>query len=401
MATAGGLFRLIRDEGVATRAELAARTGIARSTVSQRVERLLERGFVVEAGEAPSSGGRPPTVLKFNQNAGVILAADLGATHCRIVVTDLAGEQLVEHPADLDIAAGPERVLPWVLDRFDDLLAEAACSPDRVRGIGVGLPGPVEFATGRAVNPPIMPGWDGVDVPAILRSRFEVPVFVDNDVNVMALGEYWSDGRAISDEMLFIKVGTGIGAGIISNGQIHRGAQGAAGDIGHIRLADHQEVTCRCGNRGCVEALAGGGALARQLREVGLEARGSRDIVDYVRAGEVTAVRLVRDAGRMIGEVLAGLVNFHNPSAIVVGGDLANADDQLLAGIREVVYQRSTALATRHLQIRRSRLGDRAGATGAAVMVLDAVLSADAVDAALAAPEGTAFAGSTATTDQT
>lgn len=383
MTSAGGLLALIRDGAANTRAELAAVTGLARSTVSQRVDRLIERGLVVEAGEAPSSGGRPPTVLRFNQHAGVVLAADLGATHCRIVLTDLAGEQLAEHPDDLEIAAGPERVLPWVLDRFEELLAQADVSSDDVCGIGVGLPGPVEFATGKAVNPPIMPGWDGVAIPSVLRERFDVPVLVDNDVNIMALGEYWTAWRGIADELLFIKVGTGIGAGIVSGGRIHRGAQGAAGDIGHIRLADHQEMMCRCGNRGCVEALAGGAALARQLREVGLEARSSRDIVDYVRRGDVTAVRLLREAGRMLGEVLAGIVNFHNPAAIVVGGDVAEAGDQLLAGIREVVYQRSTALATRHLDIRHSELGDRAGATGAAVMVLEAVLSADAVDAAL------------------
>jgi predicted NBD/HSP70 family sugar kinase len=236
-----------------------------------------------------------------------------------------------------------------------------------------------------AINPPLMPGWDRVDVPRLLRQRFDVPVLVDNDVNIMAIGEYWSDWQALADALLFVKVGTGIGAGIISNSRLHRGAQGAAGDIGHIQLEQRMDALCRCGNYGCVEALAGGAALASKLREIGLEAQGSRDVVRHVRAGEMTAVRLVRDAGRMIGEILAGLVNFHNPTAIIVGGDIAEAEDQLLAGIREVVYQRSTALATRHLIIRRTRLGDRAGATGAALMVCDSLLSAEMVDRTLEA----------------
>jgi predicted NBD/HSP70 family sugar kinase len=383
--TAGNLFTLVRKGEGNTRAELSALTGLARSSVSQRVDQLIEHGYLVEAGEGPSSGGRPPTVLRFDHQAGVILAADLGVTHCRIAITDLAGEQLAEHPADLEIASGADVVLPWVLDRFDDLLHTAGVTAEQVRGVGVGLPGPVEFATGMAINPPLMPGWDRVDVPRLLRQRFDVPVLVDNDVNIMAIGEYWSDWQALADALLFVKVGTGIGAGIISNSRLHRGAQGAAGDIGHIQLEQRMDALCRCGNYGCVEALAGGAALASKLREIGLEAQGSRDVVRHVRAGEMTAVRLVRDAGRMIGGILAGLVNFHNPAAIIVGGDIAEAEDQLLAGIREVVYQRSTALATRHLIIRSSRLGDRAGATGAALMVCDSLLSAEVVDRTLEA----------------
>jgi glucokinase-like ROK family protein len=381
--TAGLLLQLIRSGQAVTRAELAAVTGLARSTVSQRVDRLIEHGYVVEAGEGPSHGGRPPMVLGFDREAGVVLAADLGATHCRLAVCDLDGEPLAEDTEDLAIALGPDHVLAWVADRFDELLATVGREPEDVRGIGVGLPGPVEFAAGRAVNPPIMPGWDGVAVSERLQERFAVPVLVDNDVNIMALGEYVSVLRDTAEDMLFVKVGTGIGCGIVAGGRVHRGAQGAAGDIGHIRLADHAEAMCRCGNRGCVEALAGGAALARQLTDLGFEARDSREVVSLVRAGNAAAVRLVREAGRMLGEVLAGIVNFFNPKVIVIGGDVSEADEQLLAGVREIVYQRSTALATRHLQIRRSQLGDRAGVYGAAAMVLDEILAPEAVDGAL------------------
>lgn len=377
------MLRLIRDGEATTRAELAQLTGLARSTVAQRVDSLIASALVKEEFEGPSTGGRPPVVLAFNQEAGVILAADIGATHARIAATDLGGVVLAETMSEMEVAAGPHVVLDWLEDTFETLLSEAGRSDADVRGVGIGVPGPVEFATGRPVSPPIMPGWDGYPIP----ERFEaygVPVLVDNDVNIMALGEHWSNWRE-NDHLLFIKVGTGIGCGIVAGGAIHRGAQGAAGDIGHIRVTDDDAVVCSCGNVGCVEALAGGGGLARQLSALGIEARNSRDVVKLVRAGNPQAVRLLRQAGRMLGEVLAAATNFFNPAVIVIGGDVAHAHEQLFAGVREIVYQRSLPLATRHLRIARSELGDRAGIIGAAVMAIEHVFSPEAVDAAIAA----------------
>ena len=357
-------------------------TGLARSTVSARVEALMARRLVQEAGEGRSTGGRPPVVLAFNSGAWVILAADLGATHSRVAVTDLSGKPLAERADDLDIALGPERVLDWLQDTFDALLAEAGRTDADVAGIGIGLPGPVEFATGRPVNPPIMPGWDGVRVPARFVERYRVPVLVDNDVNVMAMGEHWARWRDVSD-LMFIKVGTGVGSGIVAGGRIHRGAQGAAGDLGHIQVPDRPDAPCRCGNLGCVEAIAGGSALARDLRAIGLEARNGRDVVALVRAGNAEASRLVREAGRVLGEVLAASVNLLNPAVVVIGGDIVKAHEQLMAGIREVVYQRSLPLATRHLEIVRSALDDRAGITGAAALAIEHVLAPSRIDEVL------------------
>jgi predicted NBD/HSP70 family sugar kinase len=387
--TAGVLFQLVRAGEAASRAELARLTGLARSTVSQRVDSLLSLGLLAERGGGPSTGGRPPTKLEFDAASGVVLCADLGATHCRLAVSDLACTVLAELPAEQVIADGPDVVLDWVQDRFAELLAEAGRDRADVRGIGVGLPGPVEFAAGRAVSPPIMPGWDGVSVPARLADRFPgVPVLVDNDVNVMALGEYWTSWRHSVDDLLFVKVATGIGCGIVSGGTLHRGADGAAGDIGHVQVPDAGDALCRCGNRGCVEAVASGGAVARQLREIGVDAHNSRDVVALVRAGNPQAVTLVRQAGRLVGEVLAAMVNFFNPAVIVIGGDMAHAHEQLIAGVREIVYRRSTALATRHLEVARSQLDDRAGVIGCAVTVIEQILSPGAIDQALAAPEG-------------
>ena len=388
---AGTLLQLIREGDGATRADLSALTGLARSTIAQRLEQLRSQGLLRELGESDSTGGRPPMMLAFNEDAGVALAADLGATHSRLAVTNLGGTVLAEDSADMPIAGDPETVLDWVDERFHALLREVGRDDDVVRGIGIGVPGPVEHATGRPRNPPIMPGWDGYPIPERFADRYRVPVLVDNDVNIMALGEHWTNWAAV-DHLLFIKVGTGIGCGIVVAGRIHRGAEGAAGDIGHIRVAGGDEtesIVCSCGNVGCLEALAGGGAMAARLRDQGLDAADSRAVVELARAGEPAAVRLVRESGRLIGEVLAASVNLYNPSVIVIGGDVAQAHEQLLAGVREVVYQRSLPLATRHLRVVRSQLADRAGVIGAAVMVIERILSPAAIDAAIAsAPPG-------------
>ncbi len=382
--SAGALLRLIREEIAVTRADLARVTGLARSTIAQRVDALLALGLVYEAGGSASTGGRPPTVLAFNRDAGVVLAADLGATHARVAVSDLMGTPLAERASDLDIALGPEHALDWVAERFTELLEEIGRSGADVRGIGLGVPGPVEFASGRPVSPPIMPGWDDFPIPGWFASRYGAPVLVDNDVNIMARGEHrmhWPE----TEHLLLIKVGTGIGCGIVSDGHIHRGARGAAGDIGHIRVTSREDVVCRCGNVGCLEAIAGGQALAQRLAEAGEEATHSRDVVRLVRAGHAGAIRMVRDAGRTLGEVLAGTVNFFNPAVIVIGGDIAEAHAQLLAGVREGIFSRSLPLATRDLRIVPCRLGDRAGIIGAAIMAIEHVLAPDEVDRSLQA----------------
>ncbi len=382
--SAGTILHLVRTGRASTRGEFAALTGLARSTIAQRVDALLEGGLLVLGDDSASTGGRPPSTLVFNRRGGVILSGDLGATHSRVAVTDLGGEALAQRADDIAISDGPEVVLGWLERTFDELLDSAGSSPAEVRGVGVGLPGPVEHETGRAVSPPIMPGWNLYPVGERLSQRFGVPTLVDNDVNIMALGEQWTTWPD-EDVVLYVKVGTGIGSGIVTGGRVHRGADGAAGDIGHIHVPGNDETPCRCGNVGCLEAIAGGGALAGRLRELGIDAETSRDVVAHVLNGQPDAIRLVRQAGHAIGGVLATCVNMLNPGVIVIGGDIAQAGEPLMAGIREVVYKRSLPLATARLRMTTSLLGDEAGITGAAVMVLEQVLSPIAVDELLAA----------------
>jgi predicted NBD/HSP70 family sugar kinase len=384
----GELLKLIRASGPVTRADLAARTGLGRASVAQRVDALLGDDLIREAGGAPPTRGRPPLRLVFNAGSGLTLAADVGAIQARLALTDLAGQPRAERRVELSVADGPEPVLAAIRAGFERLLAETGAPRERVRAIGIGVPGPVEHATGQPVSPPIMPGWDGYSIPERLRTSFEIPVLVDNDVNIMALGEHATGWRQ-RENLLFVKVGTGIGCGIIVNGQIHRGAEGAAGDIGHVRVAGYEEAVCECGNLGCLEAVAGGRALARAAREQGLAAGNGRDVVALAREQQPAAVRLVRDAGRRLGQVLAGFVNGLNPSVIVVGGDVAEAGEQLFAGLREVIYQRSTTLATRGLMIVPSALGARAGVVGAALMASEHVLDPAVVNARVGTPVGT------------
>ena len=379
----GNLLDVIRRRSPITRAELVSTTGLARSTISQRVDHLIAQGLVGEVGEAVSTGGRPPTMLGFNAGSGIVLVADLGATHSRLAVCDLEATPLAEACRDLDIADGPDIVLAWVLETFDALTTETGHAAHDVRAIGIGVPGPVDFAAGRAVYPPIMPGWDDYPIRDRFEARYGVPVLVDNDVNIMALGEYWVMQPRVED-LIFVKVGTGIGSGLIVGGNLQRGARGAAGDMGHIQ-AGSANVMCRCGNPGCLEASAGGAAIARELRANGHAAIGSRDVVALVQAGDRDAIQAVRDAGRLIGSVLAATVNLLNPAVISIGGDLAEAGQQLLAGIRETVYQRSTALSTSELHIVTGTLGDRAGIIGAAALVIEHIFDPDRVDVALVA----------------
>ncbi len=379
---AGSLLRLIRSGEAVTRADLMRRTGLSRSTVTLRLEALLAHEFVYEAGDGVSKGGRPPTMLAFNREAGVVLAADLGATHSRLAVCDLAGLPLAEGAFELDVATGAETVLTYVNARFGELLEEASREVRHVRGVGIGVPGPVAFASGEAVAPPIMPGWDSFSIPGWFAADYDAPVLVDNDVNIMALAEHWTHWPTV-DHLLYVKVGTGIGAGIVADRRIHRGANGAAGDIGHVRVAGHDDVVCRCGNLGCLEAIAGGRALAEGLSAAGLPAKTSRDVVRHARAGEPRATQAIREAGRSLGEVLADAVNFFNPGAIVIGGDIAEAHEQLLAGIREVIFQRSLPLATGELVIAPSRLRERAGVVGAAIMITEHILDPATIDRVL------------------
>jgi glucokinase-like ROK family protein len=386
----------IRLGRCSSRGQIVERTGLSRAVVAQRIAELVGYGIVEESGLGQSTGGRPPRQLRFRAEAGHVLTADLGATSIDVAVADLAGTVLAHAAEEADIAAGPERILTDVERLFGEV-SRSLSDVAPLRGIGIGVPGPVEFSTGRPVSPPIMPGWHDYPIRARLERRYDAPVWVDNDVNIMVLGE-WRFGVARGHRnVVWIKVGTGIGAGLISDGALHRGANGAAGDVGHIQVVD-ESIVCRCGNLGCLEALSGGAALARDGEAAARDGR-SRWLNEALQRegsinaatvslgathGDLACVELIQGSGRQIGRMLASVVNFFNPSLIVVGGGVTGAGNLFLATIRETVYRRSLPLATRELQVLPSVLGPMAGVVGAATMVADELFSRDQLGATLA-----------------
>ncbi|RZQ64003.1 ROK family transcriptional regulator [Amycolatopsis suaedae] len=378
--SAGHLLWLIRTGRAHTRAELQQRTGLARSTVSQRLDALRAGGFLRVGGVDSSTGGRPPSRLEFDYQQGVVLAADLGATHARLGVFDLAGAALAESVSRLRISDGPGKVLGWVTAELRSLLDRAGQPANRVRGVGLGVPGPVESGTVR--QPPIMPGWDGYPIAEHLGRDWGVPVLVDNDANVMAFGEY-AGGYPDCPSLVLVKVATGIGAGLVLDGAVYRGIDGGAGDIGHVRVDATSRARCMCGSLGCLAALASGTALAERLTAGGIPAAGGKEFVELVRAGIPEAVGLAREAGRLVGEVLSTVVCLVNPQVLVIAGDVA--ETQFVTGVREVLYQRALPRATRNLAVVTSELGDRAGVLGLRAMVVDAVYAPEAVDRLLEA----------------
>jgi predicted NBD/HSP70 family sugar kinase len=377
---AGGsleILRLLRSGLVLTKSEVVARTGLSRSTINQRLDALLESRLVVPSG-AESTKGRPAESYAFNRTGGHLLVADIGATGMRVGLCDLSGTILSEVEITVSVTKGPDAVLGLVGDEFARLLSAANAPAASVVGIGVSVPGPVDTATGQVVHPPIMTGWDQYDIPGWFSRTYDCPVIVDKDANAMAFGEQQVSHPDVR-HLLMVKVGTGVGSGLISDGRLHRGADGAAGDIGHNYVPKpahvRDEPECRCGNIGCLEAYAGGWAFLRDLQALGIEAVTVDDAVRLLRSGNREAVRLARTASQLLGEAIAVTVNLFNPQVVVIGGQLAAAEDYLFAGIKSAVYHRSLPLATRRIQIVGATQGKQAGLIGLALLVAQSVFS--------------------------
>ncbi len=378
------LLRLLRDNGPISRAELGDAVHLSRSKLAVELDRLTENGLVEGAGLAASRGGRRSSIVQLSSGLR-FLGVDIGATSVDVAVTDGELRVLSQASEQVEVRRGPETVLAVVLDLIAKLRAEGFAQ--EVHGAGVGVPGPVSFRDGVPVAPPIMPGWDRFPVRSVLSQHLGCPVVVDNDVNIMALGEMHAGLARTVEDFLFVKIGTGVGCGIVVDGSVYRGVSGSAGDIGHIRVDDDGPV-CACGNIGCLEAYFSGAALARDATEAARSGR-SGDLADRLAesdsvtavdvgaaaaAGDPVAVEMVRDGGRRLGFLLAGLVSFFNPGMVVIGGGVAaGLGHPLLAELRSVVYRRSLPLATGNLPLVLSEMGEAAGVVGAARLVSDSL----------------------------
>jgi predicted NBD/HSP70 family sugar kinase len=364
---------LIRSGSAESRADLARQTGLSPSTVSTKVEELIALGIVQELGSGSSTGGRRPRRLEIKPDAGLIGCADLGARHGSFGIMDFAGTLVAERHLPMDISDGPETVLRWVVDEINSMVSEAGFGPESLHGISIGLPGPVGSTSHKLMSPSRMPGWNGVDVPAITNNFTSVPVLVGNDANLMGLGEYVIRGSDVSDQV-FVKVGSGIGSGIIASGHLHLGSNGAAGDISHVVVPDAPPVPCSCGRLGCLDALASGTALVQKIRDAGKVVADIEAVIALGRDSDPLATRLLRDAGVMTGGVLATIVNFFNPDRLILGGALSQSD-VFMAGIRATIYSQCLPMATERLEISTSVASITAGLHGAGKIMLDYLFS--------------------------
>jgi len=350
------------------------------------VSSLLALDLLTEGEKTVPTQGRSAASLGLRRDLSYVVGVDLGATGVTVALADSHRQLLAKRSEPMDVKAGPTSCLSKIIGLIYALLDDAGVTPGCVAALGMGVPGPVEFRTGLLISPPLMPGWEGYSVRGHLEEEFGWEVFIDNDVNVMALGESWSRAERFGDA-IFVKVGTGIGAGILCRGLIYRGADGSAGDIGHI-CADPNGPVCHCGNVGCLEAVAAGPALAQRALEA--VQRGESEVLGRAlaahgtlspeavgkasREGDPAANAIIKASGAYIGQTLAALVNFFNPERIVLGGGVCNIGYLLLASVRHAVYQRSLALSTRHLVIEYAQLGDAAGVAGAVALAWQEVL---------------------------
>ncbi|MGW4031442.1 ROK family protein [Streptomyces sp. NPDC004838] len=379
------LLRLLRDGGPNSRAQLGDLVDLSRSKLAVEVDRLLETGLVVADGLAASRGGRRSHNIRLAPELR-FLGVDIGATSIDVAVTNAELEVLghLNHP--MDVREGPVAIFEQVLSMAAKLKATGLA--EGFDGAGIGVPGPVRFPEGVPVAPPIMPGWDGFPVREALSQDLGCPVMVDNDVNLMAMGEQHAGvARSVAD-FLCVKIGTGIGCGIVVGGEVYRGTTGSAGDIGHIQV-DPYGRACACGNKGCLEAHFSGAALARDAEEAARSGRSpelaerlrtagnltAADVAAAAAAGDTASLELIREGGNRVGQVIAGLVSFFNPGLVVIGGGVTGLGHTLLAAVRTQVYRQSLPLATGNLPIVLGELGAVAGVIGAARLISDHLFS--------------------------
>ena len=379
---------LIRKKGTLSRTDLAELLGLSRASVTAIAGNLVDLKVLEEVGHGKSEGGRRPRLLDINADLGFIAGVDVGATSIDLALANFRGDILEKRSEPADVRKAPEQVLNRVNQLIVELLEEQGGGEQDLVGLGIGVPGPVHYPSGMLIEPPLMPAWDSFPIKEFLRKKFpQTNPAVDNDVNIMAIGEARAGGGKGIDNFFYIKIGTGIGCGVITKGEIYRGSDGTAGDVGHI-CVDYNGPICHCGNSGCLEAMAAGPAIAKRGEEAALSGKSkimatmmdenngtltAKDVGRAAAVGDQSANEIIADSGRMIGGVLAGLVNFYNPRAIFIGGGVTNIGHYLLSAIRQATLRRATALSTRALQIEYSKLKDNAGVHGAIWLAIENV----------------------------
>jgi glucokinase-like ROK family protein len=377
------ILDLIRftPEGI-SRAELARRMDLTRSAISGITAELASKNLIEEIKIGETSGGRRPILLSINPKYGYLVGIDMGVTHLGIMVTDFSAHILKEVEQPFSVTPDPKSCIRQIDHYLEELLSSINLQINQISAIGICVPGPVMYELGMVSSPPIMPGWDAFPIRSYLQQLWQVPVFVGNDAEMGALGE-WAYGVGRGENYLaYVKVGTGVGAGFILDGQIYRGKKGNAGEIGHITIQENGPI-CSCGNCGCLEAMAGGRAIARKASEA--IQRGQRtllsaidptkvlakDVAQAAQRGDIVAQQIISEAGSYLGIAIASLVNLINPGMIVIGGGVSQIGDLLLEPIRKTVMERSLSSAAKEVRITSSLLGKHASSMGAVVQAIN------------------------------
>lgn len=367
------VLHLVKSGHARSRTRIAHLAGLSPSTVAGRVERLIASGYLREAGQGASSGGRRPRHLEINPDKGVVCVIDLGATHATVGLFTFSGELIEQKTETIDIADGPSAIIAWASEQARSFATYQA-SRRPLMGIALAVPGPVDARTNRLISPSRMPGWNGVDAQTELERVSGLPAVVGNDANLAALGEARLRHES-PNHMVYVKVGSSIGCGVVVDGKLYQGYQGVAGDISHISVPHAEQVLCTCGRRGCLDAVAGGRALVHSLQDEGVSVASSSDVVKLARDAHPRATSLLRQAGEQVGGVLVSIMNFFNPRSLVLGGTLGSSE-AFMAGLQSAIYAECLPMVTGELLITTSTAKESAGIRGGAVALLDYVMSA-------------------------
>ncbi len=367
------VVQALSRSGLASRAELARLTGLSRTTVSSLVGELMQSGLIVEredasAPAAGAGGGRPPVLLALDRSAGAAVGMDFGHSHIRVAIADMSHTVLAEEVIEFDVDGESAGALDRACAMVEDVIARAGFSRSAIVGVGVGLPGPIRLDSRILGSPTILPGWTGMRIADVLEERLGLEVLLENDANLGALAEL-SFGAARGEQFVaYVRAYSGIGAGLISEGRLFRGADGTAGELGHV-IIDENGPVCRCGNRGCLETFASEGAIIDLLRRTHGEDITMSDVVALAAGGDAACRRVIADAGHQIGVAVANLCNIFNPSMVVVGGTLSAAGELLLGPMRDAVSRYAIASAAEDVTVVPGVLGQRAEVLGALALV--------------------------------
>ncbi|MBI9106870.1 MAG: ROK family protein [Spirochaetales bacterium] len=382
------IFNIIRNEGSINRTDLVANTGFAKSTVSLQINKLIETGIIQEIKPKKSENTVRKLQIEIVPDAGYVIGVFLGIHRLSISLFNLRMETILEAVYDLESILNPEFINRLIIKKIDLLISEAKIQKKSLWGIGLGFPFPVDFHQGISEAPPNLPLWHQYPVQAIYENHFSCPVLLDNDVNVMALGEAYSGIAQDENDFIFVKVGNGIGCGLFMEGRVYRGAKGSAGDIGHIAL-DRETKLCHCGNIGCLETIAAAPSIAQKGLEVAMTGDSpilqkklaknhkvtSKDVGEAAQMGDMFALRIIKESGKNLGSVLAKLVIFANPGMVVIGGGVTKSGTLYLSAIREEILRKATHIATIDLQIRYTDLQDKCGPIGSGRLIIEDIFS--------------------------